>query len=1428
MLVYGKRQFRFLLRWLDQVTRRAFHEVDLSKRLDTLKTDGWVTVDIRDSPKTGIHKSLVALVPDLSFTVRSRIAQARQTIHPSPPSNHMRYILEQARDASGARPGYGNGYEGFRLDTAESSREWTGDARAALFALNARAFENAIRKPDFYDGYYDPPDDDIAQALLGMVFGDVVIGDSLPPEIAATPIAFHYDRERMLLDFLQGRPIRDRLERMIGDMDRFAGEQRGHLDDLALFLGALCVWTGRQDLLKNLSMKARPYCFPEIATLLNGFAAIFERDWTTADKLLVHFADPPRHDRGFAYVNRDWPDSRFRVPGVILAILIILRRKFVATRLAKLTGILMSFQRYAAEDNPLSPGYELLSLCSEAAMCATTHASRDIGFMNFTPPRTLPGSILRTYVFMASPGVSDEPEATKTGTALLDAAERAAAAGYPMAAAIIAGCIAGTSKIDARARTLLASYTKAGGVAFWEAEAPAPFWTHALEFLAGLFPAGETSDQAKADPREGVISWRIQLFQVFGSSLWQCRRIRAFYQKTLRNGRAGTPRGISLKAIAAGKYDFALTDQDIPIKLRISRNAGEYYFDDGGYVLPLSTLKLLCGHPRVYITLADASTDWYEKWDGLRFIPIRLEAGELAVRAEQTRGKGLAISLPWMSDAIPETGYFERVDDATFRFYAVNAAARKLDDVIRRYGERGVLTIPAEGLETAAPVLKALAAHIPLQGSFAGQSAAAAFETVAGNTALHVRLVFKANVLEMSFRVKPLAGDEHVCAPGVGLAERTLQTGGKTILLKRDLKAETEAAGKALAALPDLSGWDDGNGVWRIDSLPDALAALAALKALPDGMVTLEWPEGESLTVSSVARGGARMEAFESAEKWFSVRGTFTLDSGKVLSFIDLLEHLGERHGKFIRLDDAHYLALTAAMTKRLEALESAGTVKGGKLEIPPAAVPMLEGVFAGPAEDAWALPELITKRMAEFRAAFARKFEVPTRFKCELRPYQLEGYVWLSRLAACGLGACLADDMGLGKTIEVMALLLARADDGPSLVVAPASVCGNWQKEIFRFAPTLRVFVAGQDDAAIPDGGPGPHDIVVASYGLLVSREETFTATVWNGVVLDEAQAIKNQAAKRAKSVKALRAKFRIVATGTPIENRLGELWSLFDFLNPGLLGPSSTFLERFSKDGQPTAALKRLVAPIILRRIKRDVLDDLPEKTEITLPVILGDEERHAYEGCRIHALEKLSGEAGENRISILAELTRLRRFCCNPSLVLPEFKESAKLDALADLLEGLRENGHRALVFSQFVDFLSIVRKLLEARGWSYQYLDGATPTAERTRRVDTFQKGEGDFFLISLKAGGMGLNLTAANYVILLDPWWNPAVENQAADRAHRIGQTQPVTVYRLIAVDTVEERVMDLHKRKLALAEDVLEGTGSSVLTTDMLKGLFDR
>jgi SNF2 family DNA or RNA helicase len=326
--------------------------------------------------------------------------------------------------------------------------------------------------------------------------------------------------------------------------------------------------------------------------------------------------------------------------------------------------------------------------------------------------------------------------------------------------------------------------------------------------------------------------------------------------------------------------------------------------------------------------------------------------------------------------------------------------------------------------------------------------------------------------------------------------------------------------------------------------------------------------------------------------------------------------------------------------------------------------------------------------------------------------------------------------------------------------------------------------------------------------------------------VILDEAQAIKNMDTKRSRAAMGLDADFRIVMTGTPMENHLGELWNLFQFINPGLLGSLDAFQHRFAipverdNNREARTRLKRLIQPFILRRTKSEVLEELPSRTEVTLHVQLSKEEAALYEKLRREALLELAREDSKGRgpqhLRILAELMRLRRACCHPALVWPEGNlPGSKLALFNETIDNLLENRHRVLVFSQFVDHLSILRRELDRKSISYQYLDGRTPARERKRRVNDFQAGEGEVFLISLRAGGTGLNLTAADYVIHMDPWWNPAVEDQASDRAHRIGQERPVTIYRLVTAGTIEEKIVELHKSKRDLADSLLEGADLS-------------
>lgn len=474
-----------------------------------------------------------------------------------------------------------------------------------------------------------------------------------------------------------------------------------------------------------------------------------------------------------------------------------------------------------------------------------------------------------------------------------------------------------------------------------------------------------------------------------------------------------------------------------------------------------------------------------------------------------------------------------------------------------------------------------------------------------------------------------------------------------------------------------------------------------------------------------------------------------------------------------------------------------------------------------------------------ERRRAGAQPATEPEGFRATLRAYQRDGLAWLGFLADAGLGGVLADDMGLGKTVQVLAHLLAEKQrgrlDAPALVLAPTSLVGNWRDEARRFAPDLRVLVVHGPQRHGLHESMVEHDLVITTYPLLLRDHQALAAQEFSVLVLDEAQAIKNAKSRAAKLVRELSARQRIAMTGTPLENHLGELWALFDAVEPGLLGDEKHFARFFRTpiekhaDAERQARLNRRIAPLMLRRRKEDVLAELPPKTEIVRRIDLEGRQRELYETLRLTQHERVLDEMrkrglAQSGIVVLDALLKLRQACCDPRLVKLDgarrVAESAKLDYLVDLLESLVAEGRRVLVFSQFAQMLALIETALDARKLAHQTLTGDTPGTQRAALVERFQSGDVPLFLISLKAGGVGLNLTAADTVIHYDPWWNPAVEAQATDRAHRIGQDKPVFVYKLICAGTVEEKIQALQARKAELARAVLEGGSTQALRFD--------
>ncbi|MGB2715136.1 MAG: DEAD/DEAH box helicase [Vicinamibacterales bacterium] len=553
---------------------------------------------------------------------------------------------------------------------------------------------------------------------------------------------------------------------------------------------------------------------------------------------------------------------------------------------------------------------------------------------------------------------------------------------------------------------------------------------------------------------------------------------------------------------------------------------------------------------------------------------------------------------------------------------------------------------------------------------------------------------------------------------------------------------------------------------------------------------------------------------------WFELHGDVDFGEGRSASIAELLAAL-RRGDATIVLDDGTRGMVPEEWLQRYLRIASFGEAEGDHIRYRPTQAALLDALLEN--QSAVSIDETFARARQELKQfSGIRALDPPSSFHGTLRDYQREALGWFEFLRRFGFGGCLADDMGLGKTVMVLALLEARrqsTEDRPhsSVAVVPRSLVFNWKDEAARFTPELRVLDytgSSRDAEAIDD-----HDLVLTTYGTLRRDAPQLIEHQFDYVILDEAQAVKNAATASAKAVRLLRGKHRLALSGTPIENHVGELWSLFDFLNPGLLGSSRAFKAASAAQGpverEDLALVTQAVKPLILRRTKAQVEPELPARTEQTIHCELDAPQRRFYDDLRAHyrttLLRRIARTGlGKSKMPVLEALLRLRQAACHPGLVDPKRlgESSAKFDVLLPQLTEVVDEGHKALVFSQFTSFLALLRERLDDDRIAYEYLDGQT--RDRAERVERFNTDpDCRLFLISLKAGGLGLNLTAAEYVFLLDPWWNPAVESQAIDRAHRIGQTRHVFAYRLIAQDTVEEKVAELQQSKREVADAIL-------------------
>ena len=854
-------------------------------------------------------------------------------------------------------------------------------------------------------------------------------------------------------------------------------------------------------------------------------------------------------------------------------------------------------------------------------------------------------------------------------------------------------------------------------------------------------------------------------------------------------------------------------------------------------VADLTLLNSLIVHPRIYRVQKDES---------LPPLPCTIELAQphLEVLRNQQSSSATVRMAPFPGAASQHSKHWQ-IDWVKPDCLRVTTYKNGLIDVALALSEAGML-VPENGLQQLQKTMPSLSSLLPAYSDSEIPGTRSLISKEPDNT-LHFRLSKTDDELHIALCSYPFGEQGPLVIPGVV----SQQCGGEVIdentqhetmiasiddamyKLCRNLQAEKNSANEILEKLPV----PESAGIlsWKTQTASEAFEFISALQQVTDKQsqsdIQVHWVSGDALEISGPIDCSDMHIDITGSFDWIYLDGELHIEAEKRIDIGVLFELLDDDHGRYVQVESTKVVMLSDELHRKLCSLRSISNA--GRVH--PLATAVLQEFITGmvvTGDTRW------RDRLQRLSEAESLEPLPPENLTAVLRDYQLEGFQWMIRLAHWGAGACLADDMGLGKTFQAIAVVLYRAGEGPTLIAAPTSVCANWISEFQRFAPSLNVKQLADRNRESMLDSVGAGDVIVCSYGVLQNEIETISEKHWATIVADEAQSFKNTNTYRSDAMMMLQSDFRLITTGTPIENRLEELWNLFRFVNPELLGSRERFKNRFanpienSNDEAAREQLKALVRPFILRRLKSEVLTELPSRTEITQLVELEPDERDFYESLRVDAserLKQLDSSNPEQRFQVLAELTRLRRACCHPRLVADEPSvESAKLRAFAKLVDELRSGGHRCLVFSQFVGHLALIREYLDKKNICYQYLDGSTSVKRRQVAVDKFQGGEGDLFLISLKAGNSGLNLTAADYVIHMDPWWNPAVEDQASDRAYRMGQTRPVTIYRLIIKNSIEEKIVRLHSQKRELSDGLLAGTDTGFqLSVDALMELVE-
>ena len=919
---------------------------------------------------------------------------------------------------------------------------------------------------------------------------------------------------------------------------------------------------------------------------------------------------------------------------------------------------------------------------------------------------------------------------------------------------------------------------------------PRENWEMALQRLESLAFETNQGPYSKQDGRSATrqrLVWELEL----------TRRDSPIQPKIQKLGKSGWSKGkdISIEKLLELDTQIDISDKEHLVLRKLQQ--GQVKWQNGD--TDLESLYALIGAENV-ISLDGAEITVIEK------------APELIIRKNIEKDEVLITLEPYGDDSTTFAAVMNLGNQCEVTQYS--GSHKKLRTIIPSEG----LILPRSSQDRLMDAIHSIAQDIQIQSDI---EVGSTYEEIQGNAEICVQLMRSGNGLTLNIVVEPIENSHIYFPPGEGGSSVYLpSTDQKVIVLKRSLLSERENYESLRETCPSIP---KDHVPSRPLSITGPSQCLELIEQLQQSNTRCQWPNGQAMQLTAQVGVSQLRMSIKSASEWFRASAEIEVDENKVLTLKQIFELVdAQPDSRFLELDDGRFVALSETFKRELDKLRTYSTIDSDEhVRIHPSAAGLLEnsiGTLAYNTDEQW------DDTISQYNDSQVLLPVVPDTLLADLRPYQVDGFDWLVKLANWTTGGILADDMGLGKTVQALSLLLCRAASGPALVVAPTSVVNNWINEAERFAPSLNVKVYAGDPATRRQlvESAKPYDLFITTYGILQNDIEYLSNTLWTTAVLDEAQAIKNITTKRARSSFRLPALFRLLTTGTPIQNNLMDLYSLFRFANPGILGSPSEFQRRFvlpiERDENPEISkqLSQLISPFTLRRLKKDVLKELPARTEVTLSVELSEDEQLLYEALRRRAIDDIdtqsSNREGEQRIQILAHITRLRLACCNPQLVQTDNPpSSSKLRVFEETLKDLLKGGHKVLVFSQFVKHLKLVESRLQELKVTYQYLDGKTSRKVRQQRIDAFQSGVGDVFLISLTAGGTGLNLTAADYVFHLDPWWNPAVEDQASDRAHRIGQKRPVTIYRFVARNTIEDQIVELHQRKRALADSLLGG-----------------